>query len=173
MDILFNYISALLWGILIGLILSGFVMYIAHKICGISYLISGLIGVFLLFFMTFQFTALIGANKTKKYVENVVTSAQTVGENIDWTIVKDKYSLLKSYLGEVEMSSENVMNIKTMITDSIDRYIWRRFGWIVGGILVAFGVMIGGGAMEANRVSNHRRRTSGTHRNNRGHRTRR
>jgi hypothetical protein len=173
MDILFNYISALLWGILIGLILSGFVMYIAHKICGISYLISGLIGAFLLFFMTFQFTALIGANKTKKYVENVVTSAQAVGENIDWTIVKDKYSLLKSYLGEVEMSSENVMNIKTMITDSIDRYIWRRFGWIVGGILVAFGVMIGGGAMEANRVSNHRRRTSGTHRNNRGHRTRR
>ena len=173
MDILFNYISALLWGILIGLILSGFVMYIAHKICGISYLISGLIGAFLLFFMTFQFTALIGANKTKKYVENVVTSAQAVGENIDWTNVKDKYSLLKSYLGEVEMSSENVMNIKTMITDSIDRYIWRRFGWIVGGILVAFGVMIGGGAMEANRVSNHRRRTSGTHRNNRGHRTRR
>ena len=173
MDILFNYISALLWGILIGLILSGFVMYIAHKICGISYLISGLIGAFLLFFMTFQFTALIGANKTKKYVENVVTSAQAVGENIDWTIVKDKYSLLKSYLGEVEMSSENVMNIKTMITDSIDRYIWRRVGWIVGGILVAFGVMIGGGAMEANRVSNHRRRTSGTHRNNRGHRTRR
>lgn len=173
MDILFNYISALLWGILIGLILSGFVMYIAHKICGISYLISGLIGAFLLFFMTFQFTALIGANKTKKYVENVVTSAQAVGENIDWTIVKDKYSLLKSYLGEVEMSSENVMNIKTMITDSVDRYIWRRFGWIVGGILVAFGVMIGGGAMEANRVSNHRRRTSGTHRNNRGHRTRR
>lgn len=103
----------------------------------------------------------------------MVTSAQAVGENIDWTIVKDKYSLLKSYLGEVEMSSENVMNIKTMITDSIDRYIWRRFGWIVGGILVAFGVMIGGGAMEANRVSNHRRRTSGTHRNNRGHRTRR
>lgn len=173
MDILFNYISVLLWGILIGLIFSGFVMYIAHKICGISYLISGLIGAFLLFFMTFQFTALIGANKTKKYVENVVTSAQTVGENIDWTIVKDKYSLLKPYLGEVEMSSENVMNIKTMITDSIDRYIWRRFGWIVGGILVAFGVMIGGGAMEANRVSNHRRRTSGTHRNNRGHRTRR
>ena len=41
MDILFNYISALLWGILIGLIFSGFVMYIAHKICGISYLISG------------------------------------------------------------------------------------------------------------------------------------
>ena len=162
MDILFNYISALLWGILIGLILSGFVMYIAHKICGISYLISGLIGAFLLFFMTFQFTALIGANKTKKYVENVVTSAQAVGENIDWTIVQDKYSLLKPYLGEVEMSSE-----------SIDRYIWRRFGWIVGGILVAFGVMIGGGAMEANRVSNHRRRTSGTHRNNRGHRTRR
>lgn len=29
MDILFNYISALLWGILIGLIFSGFVMYIA------------------------------------------------------------------------------------------------------------------------------------------------
>ena len=101
MDILFNYISALLWGILIGLILSGFVMYIAHKICGISYLISGLIGAFLLFFMTFQFTALIGANKTKKYVENVVTSAQAVGENIDWTIVKDKYSLLKPYLGDV------------------------------------------------------------------------
>lgn len=173
MDILFNYISALLWGILTGLIFSGFVMYIAHKICGISYLISGLIGGFLLFFMTFQFTALIGANKTKKYVENVVTSAQAVGENIDWTIAKDKYSLLKPYLDEVEMSSENIMNIKTMITNSIDRYIWRRFGWIAGGILVAFGVMIGGGAMEANRGSNHRRRTSGTHRNNRGHRTRR
>lgn len=173
MDILFNYISALLWGLLIGLILSGFVMYLAHKICGISYLISGLIGVFWLFFMTFQFTALIGANKTKKYVENVVASAQAVGENIDWTIVKDKYSLLESYLGKAEITPANVMDIKTMVIDSLNRYIWRRFGWIVGGIVLAFGVMIGGGAMEANRVSNHCRRTSGIHRNNRGHRTRR
>ena len=128
MDILFNYISALLWGLLIGLILSGFVMYLAHKICGISYLISGLIGVFWLFFMTFQFTALIGANKTKKYVENVVASAQAVGENIDWTIVKDKYSLLESYLGKAEITPANVMDIKTMVIDSLNRYIWRRFG---------------------------------------------
>ena len=40
MDILFNYISALLWGILIGLILSGFVMYIAHKIINAGYKIK-------------------------------------------------------------------------------------------------------------------------------------
>lgn len=173
MDILFNYISALFWGILIGLIFSGFMMYLTHKICGISYLIAGLIGTFLFFFVTFQFTALIGANKAKNYIDDLVVSTQATGENLDWVTVKDKYPSLEPYLGETERSSESALDVATMITNSIDRYIWRRVGWIAGGIIVAFGVAIVGGVMEANRTSNHRRRTSGARRNNRVHRGRR
>lgn len=171
MDILFNYISALFWGILIGLISSALIMYFIDKICAVSRLLTGLVGLVMLLFLVFQFTALIGANKTKKYVDSAVILTQVAGENFDWTVVKKEYPLLQPYLGGFENVSENTTNagktIAYSINKAIDRYIWRRVGWIIGGVVVALGVAVLAGVTGANCPSRSRRHTPDARRRNR------
>lgn len=171
MDVLFNYISALFWGILIGLMSSALIMYFIDKICAVSRLLTGLIGFVMLLFLVFQFAALIGANKTKKYVDNAAILTQSIGENFDWTVVKEEYPLLQPYLGGVENATKSTTNtgktIAYSINRTIDRYIWRRVGWIIGGIVAAFGVAVLAGMMGTNRPSRSRRHTPDARRRNR------
>lgn len=171
MDVLFNYISALFWGILIGLISSALIMYFIDKICAVSRLLTGFVGLIMLLFLGFQFAALIGANKTKKYVDNAAILTQAVGENFDWAVVKEEYPLLQPYLGGVENATKSTTNTGKTIAYSInimiDGYIWRRVGWIIGGIIVAFGVAVLAGMTGINRPSRSRRHAPGSRRHNR------
>lgn len=170
MGVLINYIHALLWGILLGLISSALIIYFINKIFAVSRLLTGLVGLAMLLFLAFQYTALIGASQTKKYVDKAAILTQVAGENFDWEVVKKEYPLFQPYLGKIEKVSENTTNagktIAYTINKAIDRYIWRRIGWIIGGIVIAFGVPVLAGMTGTNRLSRSRKHTSGTHRHN-------
>ena len=73
----------------------------------------GLIGLFLLFFLSFQFTAIIGAGKVKGVVEDITGLSNTVSGKVDWNNIETTYPVLKPYLDKVGTKVDEVSDQKT------------------------------------------------------------
>ena len=66
-----GFIVTLFWGILAGIAVTILIVYLINELMDTPKWLVGLIGLFLLFFLSFQFTAIIGAGKVKGVVEDI------------------------------------------------------------------------------------------------------
>lgn len=90
-----SFIVTLFWGILAGIVVTILVVYLIRT-NGHPKVVVGLIGLFLLFFLSFQFTAIIGAGKVKGVVEDITGLSNTVSGKVDWNNIETTYPVLKS-----------------------------------------------------------------------------
>ena len=73
-----SFIVTLFGGILAGIVLTILVVYLINELMDTPKWLIGLMGLFLLFFLSFQFTAIIGAGKVKGVVEDITGLSNTV-----------------------------------------------------------------------------------------------
>ena len=96
----------------------------------------------LLFFLSFQFTAIIGAGKVKGVVEDITGLSNTVSGKVDWNNIETTYPVLKPYLDKVGTKVDEVSDQKTsalsLINSIINGFMWRRAAWALGGVMICF-----------------------------------
>lgn len=153
-NIILSFISALLWGALAGLLTTCFFMYIIHGIMNFPKLFTAIWGVVMFFFLSFQYTAWIGASKVKGYIEDFVITTDKMDlllteEGAETTLnceaITQEYPVLKPFLegvkvdyDEVSDKTANLKDIFILTTNRIiNEYMWHRFWWILLGSIVA------------------------------------
>lgn len=146
---IFSFIVTFLWGILAGVIIAVLVMYLISSLMNTPKWLTGVVGTFLFIFLSFQFTAMIGAGKVKGFVADIAIQNNTVCEMVDWNALIDEYPILKPYLNQIDTTSAEPGIQKTSILSYIDSaingYMWRRVAWASGGLIVCFVIAWAGG----------------------------
>lgn len=139
---IFSFIVTFLWGILAGVIIAVLVMYLISSLMNTPKWLTGIVGTFLFIFLSFQFTAMIGAGKVKGLVADIAILNNAVGEKTDWNALVDEYPILKPYLNRIDTTPAEPGIQKTSILSSIDSiisgYMWRRVAWASGGLIACF-----------------------------------
>ena len=137
-----GFIVTLFWGILAGIVVTILIVYLINKLMDTPKWLVGLIGLFLLFFLSFQFTAIIGAGKVKGVVEDITGLSNTVSGQVDWNNIETTYPVLKPYLDKVGTKADEMIDKKTsalsLINSVINGFMWRRTAWALGGIMICF-----------------------------------
>lgn len=153
-NILLTFMSALFWGVLAGLLTTGILMWLIHEFMKVPKMLIAIWGFFMLLFLSFQYTAWIGAGKAKTYIETAAATVDSMNSFLktdqsdatcDWEVVTDEYPMLKPFLGkdqiDVSTISNQSLSAKEMFVwvanGLINAYMWRRFFWILGGSVVA------------------------------------
>lgn len=135
-----GFIATLFWGILAGIIVAILVMYLINGLMGTPKWLTGIIGAFLLFFLSFQFTAIIGAAKVKGVMADITVLSNTVSGKADWSAIETNYPVLKPYLDKVGTKMDEVTDKKTsalsLVNKIINEFMWRRAAWALGGVVV-------------------------------------
>lgn len=135
-----SFIATLFLGILAGIIVTILVVYLIGELMGTPKWLIGLIGAFLFFFLSFQFTAIIGAGKVKGVVADIAVLGNTVSGKADWSKIETTYPVLKPYLDKVGTKVDEVTDQKTsvlsVINSVINGFMWRRAAWALGGVIV-------------------------------------
>ena len=139
---IFSFIVTLFWGILAGVITAVLVMYLINNLMNTPKWLIGAVGTFLFFFLSFQFTAMIGAGKVKDLVADVAMLSNTVSGKADWNVIIDEYPILKPYLNQVDTTLAETgakkASVLSYINSTINGYMWRRAAWALGGLVVCF-----------------------------------
>lgn len=166
-----SLIACLFWGVVTGLILTGLLFYLPKAIyVRFGYTLPLLLLLVAFFFVsTFQATLFTGAVKAKSYVksaESLIVSAipdyNVTAHEADAKelaaltgTLKDVLPLPDSYLKDAadklaqldsHTSSPEVLtqNIGRVLRSEINRYLWRRVGWMaVFLVLTAFLLVAG------------------------------
>lgn len=137
-----GFIVTLFWGILAGIAVTILIVYLINELMDTPKWLVGLIGLFLLFFLSFQFTAIIGAGKVKGVVEDITGLSNTVSGKVDWNNIETTYPVLKPYLDKVGTKVDEVSDKKTsalsLINSIINGFMWRRAAWALGGVMICF-----------------------------------
>ncbi|MDR1130291.1 MAG: hypothetical protein LBK96_04855 [Prevotellaceae bacterium] len=146
-----NLMASVFWGVLIALLLTVILVYFprmiysryGHKLAGIVLLIAGFC------FFTFQSMLWVGGFKLKGYIPSVgqveqlgiaVERADTFGDEL-----ANAYPMLKPFIGKTEQETirQSFSDQTDLITfyvrevrHKINRYLWRRTGWIAAGLLL-------------------------------------
>lgn len=135
-----SFIATLFWGILAGIIVVVLVMYLINELMGTPKWLTGLLGIFLFFFLSFQFTAIIGAAKVKGAMADITVLSNTVSGKADWSAIETNYPVLKPYLDKVGTKLGEVTDKKTsalsLVNEIINGFMWRRAAWALGGVVV-------------------------------------
>lgn len=135
-----SFIATLFWGILAGVIIAVLVMYLINELMGTPKWLTGLLGIFLFFFLSFQFTAIIGAAKVKVAMADITMLSNTVSGKADWSAIETNYPVLKPYLDKVGTNLDKVTDKKTpvlsLVNKIINGFMWRRVAWALGGVVV-------------------------------------
>ena len=128
-----GFIVTLFWGILAGIAVTILIVYLINELMDTPKWLVGLIGLFLLFFLSFQFTVIIGAGKVKGVVEDITGLSNTVSGKVDWNNIETTYPVLKPYLDKVGTKVDEVSDKKTsalsLINSIINGFMWRRAAW--------------------------------------------
>ncbi|RGE75253.1 hypothetical protein DWV30_23405 [Bacteroides ovatus] len=136
------FIVTLFGGILAGIVVTILVVYLINELMDTPKWLIGLMGLFLLFFLSFQFTAIIGAGKVKGVVEDITGLSNTVSGKVDWNNIETTYPVLKPYLDKVGTKVDEVSDQKTsalsLINSIINGFMWRRAAWALGGVMICF-----------------------------------
>lgn len=139
---IFSFIVTLFGGILAGVITAVLVMYLINNLMNTPKWLIGVVGTFLFFFLSFQFTAMIGAGKVKGLVADVAMLSNTVSGKADWNVIIDEYPILKPYLNQVDTTLAETgvkkASVLSYINSTINGYMWRRAAWALGGLVVCF-----------------------------------
>lgn len=163
-----SFIATLFWGILAGIVVTILVVYLISELMGTPKGLIGLIGTFLIFFLSFQFTAIIGAGKVKGVVADIAVLGNTVSGKADWGNIETTYPVLKPYLDKVGEKVDEVSDQKTtvlsVVNGVINGFMWRRAAWALGGVIVCFGVAAVPGLTGSGRSRQERRGTSARYR---------
>lgn len=93
-----SFIVTLFGGILAGIVVTILVVYLINELMDTPKWLIGLMGLFLLFFLSFQFTAIIGAGKVKGVVEDITGLSNTVSGKVDWNNIETTYPVLNLIL---------------------------------------------------------------------------
>ena len=137
-----SFIVTLFGGILAGIVVTILVVYLINELMDTPKWLIGLMGLFLLFFLSFQFTAIIGAGKVKGVVEDITGLSNTVSGKVDWNNIETTYPVLKPYLDKVGTKVDEVSDQKTsalsLINSIINGFMWRRAAWALGGVMICF-----------------------------------
>jgi len=137
---IFSFIATLFWGILAGIVVTILVVYLIGELMGTPKWLIGLIGTFLIFFLSFQFTAIIGAGKVKGVMADVAALSNTVSGQVDWNNIETTYPVLKPYLDKVGTKTSEVtdkkISVLSVINNVINGFMWRRAAWALGGVIV-------------------------------------
>ena len=137
-----SFIATLFWGILAGMAVAVLVMYLINGLMGTPKWLTGIIGIFLFFFLSFQFTAIIGAAKVKGVMADITVLSNTVSGKADWSAIETNYPVLKPYLDKVGTKLDEVTDKKTpalsLVNKIITGFMWRRAAWALGGVVVCF-----------------------------------
>ena len=145
----FSFIVTFFGGILAGVIIAVLVMYLISSLMHTPKWLTGVVGTFLFIFLSFQFTAIIGAGKVKGFVADIAIQNNTISEKTDWNAFVDEYPILKPYLNQIDTTPEEPSIQKTSILSYIDSaingYMWRRVAWALGGLIVCLGIGLAGG----------------------------
>lgn len=153
-NILLTFMSALFWGVLVGLLTTGILMWLIHEFMNVPKVLIAIWGFFMLLFLSFQYTAWIGAGKAKNYINNAAMAVDSMKSYLitdqsdttfDWEAVTDEYPMLKPFLEKAQIDvsavSDQSLNAKDtfvwVANGLINAYMWRRFFWILGGSVVA------------------------------------
>ena len=115
-------------------------MFLIYGLIGTPKWLTGIIGIFLFFFLSFQFTAIIGAAKVKGVMADITVLSNTVSGRADWSAIESSYPVLKPYLNKVGTKLDEVTDKKTpalsLINKIINGFMWRRAIWALGGVAV-------------------------------------
>jgi hypothetical protein len=145
--------SSLFWGVLLALIFTGVTFYIPklvssrynHTPAGLFLLAVGFC------FFTFQSFLLAGGFKIKGYIPTTVQIEQLGINQTSLNAFADEltgqYPMLEKYIGKITDKEETVQKdfetvaelaqfVRNKLCRIVDRYIWRRVGWIVGGLFI-------------------------------------
>ena len=137
-----SFIVTLFGGILAGIVVTILVVYLINELMDTPKWLIGLMGLFLLFFLSFQFTAIIGAGKVKGVVEDITGLSNTVSGKVDWNNIETTEPVLKPYLDKVGTKVDEVSDQKTsalsLINSIINGFLWRRAAWALGGVMICF-----------------------------------
>ena len=153
-NIMLSFISALLWGALAGLLTTGIFMYLIHGVMSVPKIFTAIWGVVMFFFLSFQYTAWIGASKAKAYIEEFVivtdqmkflptnNEAETT---FNLEAIAQEYPVLKPFFKDVKVDynsisnkAGDVRNVFVLVSNKIiNDYMWRRFWWVLLGSVVA------------------------------------
>lgn len=141
-----GFIATIFWGILAGGIVAMLVMYLINELMGIPKWLTGIIGTFLFFFLSFQFTAIIGAAKVKGIMADITVLSNTVSGKADWNAIETNYPVLKPYLDKIGTNLDEVTDKKTsalsLVNKIINGFMWRRAAWALGGVVTCFAVVV-------------------------------
>jgi predicted PurR-regulated permease PerM len=148
-----DIVSSLFWGVIFTLLLSVIVFYLpkmiavryGHTPLGILFLVVGFC------FFAFQLTLLTGSFKLKGYIPSArqieqldirATTLEEFGRELT-----EQYPMLEKYIrkiadngGMIQKESATVADlvqfVRAKLYRMINNYIWRRVGWIIGGVLI-------------------------------------
>lgn len=165
---LLSFIATLFWGILAGIIVTILVMYLINELMGTPKWFVGLVGIFLFFFLSFQFTAIIGALKVKGVMADVTVLNNTVSDKVDWSHIETSYPVLKPYLDKVrtkqgEVTDTNI-SVLSLVNKIINGFMWRRAAWALGGVIICFVAAAVSGLTGSRRGQQRRRGASARYR---------
>lgn len=153
-NIILTFISALFWGVLAGLLTTGILIWLIHSLMNVPKIFLAIWGFLVLLFLSFQYTAWIGASKVKTYMEDVVLTVDVMQSfsitnksdtTYHWENITEEYPMLKPFLQGTQIDYQrgegallSAQDLFTWIVNGvINAYMWRRFFWILGGIAVA------------------------------------
>ncbi|MDR1338453.1 MAG: hypothetical protein LBK58_00080 [Prevotellaceae bacterium] len=164
-----NLAASVFWGVLIALLLTVMLAYFprmiyskyGHNLAGIVLLIAGFC------FFTFQSVLWVGGFKLKGYIPSVeqverlgiaAERADTFGDELT-----NAYPMLKPFIEKTEQETtlrQSFADQADLITfyvrevrHKINRYLWRRTGWIAAGLLL-LGCLLANGASKQSRRQN-------------------
>lgn len=142
MSVLTNFISTLFSGILMGVFSTALILTIIKRLTNASVLFITVQGFFIFLFLSFQFSALTGAYKAKQYIQNIVIPTEALDNTHTIESIGKKYPALVPFLKKAELKADKVTDTGTtlypILCNAIDRYIYRRIGWILCGIIIIF-----------------------------------
>jgi predicted PurR-regulated permease PerM len=148
-----DIVSSLFWGVVLALLLSVAVFYLpkmiavryGHTPLGIILLVAGFC------FFAFQSTLLTGGFKLKGYIPSVqqiepfvggATTPEELGRELT-----ERYPMLEKHIrkitdgggkGQKEFTTavELARFVRAALYRRVNHYIWRRAGWMVGGLFL-------------------------------------
>jgi hypothetical protein len=148
-----SIVSCIIWGVLLALLLTAILFYLPGMLsarygftfAGLLLLVAGFC------FFTFQSTLLAGGFKVKGYIPSAnqieqlgigQTSPEAFGEELI-----NRYPALQTHIRKIMEESSGMQREFSTVTESVrfiraklyrmvNNYIWRRVGWIVGGMFL-------------------------------------
>lgn len=136
--------SCICFGLLMALVLIGIVGLLGFALFA-PFKYNWIIWVaFLLFFVFIGYHSvlLIGGLYVRSYIIDTAEMGMSAVTALDSTLSSNVFwdGFREIYISEVNSSITSVLDLIALSLDSIDKYLWRRVGWILFALIVSVGL---------------------------------